>query len=87
MQVLDPKKIPGSADVTLSDGTIVSMRRPKVRDQLCVEHIKNAGEQEVHLIANLTMKTVDDISDLWVDDYLLLQGQLKSFLSPVKKNS
>jgi|GEM_PF-3067897 len=87
MQALDPKKIPGSVEITLEDGSKVWMRRPKVKDQLCVEHIKNDGEQEVHLIANLTMKTVDEVSDLWVDDYLLLQDQLKSFLSRVKKSS
>lgn len=87
MQELDPKKIPGSIEITLEDGTKVSMRRPKVKDQLAVDHIKSSGEQEVHLIANLTMKTLDDISNLWVDDYLLLQDQLKSFLSRAKKSS
>lgn len=87
MQRIDPKDVPGSAKITLGDGSEIWMRRPKVKDQLCVEHIKNAGEQEVHLIANLTMKTIDEVSDLWVDDYLLLQDQLKSFLSRVKKSS
>ena len=87
MQELDPKKIPGSVEITLEDGTKVSMRRPKVKDQLVVDHIKSSGEQEVHLIANLTMKTLDDISSLWVDDYILLQDQLKSFLYRAKKSS
>lgn len=86
MQRLDPKKVPGSVEITLEDGTVVSMRRPKVKDQLAVDHIKSSGEQEVHLIANLTMQTVEQISDLWVDDYLLFQDQLKSFLSRVKAN-
>ncbi len=87
MQTLDPKKIPGSVEVTLEDGTALMMRRPKVRDRVMVAHIENVGEQEVNLIANLTMKTVDDISELWASDYTLLQEQLRSFLSPARKSS
>lgn len=86
MQELDPKKIPGSVEITLDDGTKVSMRRPKVKDSLNVAHIKEVAEQEVTLIANLTMKTKDDIAELFMDDYALLQDQLKSFLSRAKVN-
>ncbi|MBN1839780.1 MAG: phage tail assembly protein [Campylobacterales bacterium] len=86
MQKLDPKKVPGSKDITLEDGTIVSIRRPKVVDQLGVSHINNAGEREVTLIANLTMKTFDEIKELWSSDYALLRDQLESFLSPKKES-
>lgn len=74
-------------EITLSDGNVVKMRRPKVKDTLVVAKINNVGEQEVALIANLTMKTVDDISELYLDDYTLLQDELKRFLSPAKKKS
>lgn len=86
MQVLDPKKIPGSVEITLEDGTKISMRRPKVSDQLTVSHINNVGEREVQMIANLTMKTHDELSNLWASDYILLQDQLRSFLYPVKES-
>lgn len=85
MQKLDPSKIPGSVEVSLSDGIKISIRRPKVKDKLMVSHIKDEGEQEVALIANLTMKTKDDIADIWWDDYLLIQKTIQSFLSPQKK--
>ncbi|WP_060825908.1 phage tail assembly protein [Sulfurospirillum cavolei] len=74
-------------EITLSDGTVVKMRRPKVKDTLAVAKISNVGEQEVALIANLTMQTVEDISELYLDDYALLQNELKRFLSPEKKSS
>ena len=85
MQELDPKKIPGSIEITLEDGTKVSMRRPKVKDSLNVSSIKEVADQEVTLIANLTMKTKDEIGELFMDDYALLQNALKGFLSPAKK--
>lgn len=74
-------------EITLSDGSVVEMRRPKVKDTLAVAKIDNVGEQEVALIANLTMQTVDDVSELYLDDYALLQAELKRFLSPAKKKS
>lgn len=86
MQKLDPSKIPGSVEITLEDDTKVSMRRPKVSDQLAVSHINNVGEREVQMIANLTMKTLDDLSGLWASDYILLQDQLRSFLYPAKES-
>ena len=87
MQVLDPKKIPGSVEITLEGDRRVWMRRPKVQDQLSVSHIENHAENEIALIANLTMLTKDEIVDLWWEDYLLLQEVLKGFLFPKKANS
>ncbi len=85
MQKLDPSKIPGSKEITLSDGTKKWIRRPKVKDRLMVSDIKDEGEQEIALIANLTMQTKDEVAELWWDDYLLFQETLKSFLSPQKE--
>lgn len=73
-------------EIKMSDGSVVKMRRPKVKDTLAVAKISNVGEQEVALIANLTMQTVEDISELYLDDYALLQNELKRFLSPEKKS-
>lgn len=73
-------------EIKLNNGTVVKMRRPKVKDTLAVADISNVGEQEVALIANLTMQTVEDISELYLDDYALLQNELKRFLSPKKKS-
>lgn len=74
-------------EIKMSDGSVVKMRRPKVKDTLAVAKISNVGEQEVALIANLTMQTTDDISELYLDDYAALQNELKRFLSPEKKSS
>ena len=73
-------------EIKMSDGSVVKMRRPKVKDTLAVAKISNVGEQEVALIANLTMQTVEDISELYLYDYALLQNELKRFLSPEKKS-
>ena len=59
----------------------VTVREPKVRDVRAVAHLENEEEKEVHLIANITGLTVDEIDDLGLKDYRQLQKELQDFLS------
>ena len=62
------------------NGKKVAMRTPLVRDLKAVGNIPNAVEQEIILISNLTGLHKDEIEELEIKDYTLLQKELKGFL-------
>ena len=67
-------------EIKLSDGRVVKMRKPKVRDMRAVANIKNEIERELHLVSNLTGLSVEELDDLSLDDYRKLQEVLEDFL-------
>ncbi len=69
------------AKIELSDGRIIEMRRPKVRDMNMIKSIKDDLEREQALICNLTEMTKDELEDLDIYDYTLLQNELVGFTS------
>lgn len=71
---VDPKEI------KLSTGVSIQMREPKVRDMRIAQEAKSEVEQELKLIGNLTAMTMDELDDLSIKDYTVLQTELKSFL-------
>jgi hypothetical protein len=58
-----------------------SMREPKVRDIRMLKNIKDEKEQEIELIANLSGLTKDELDELSLKEYGVLQKRLASFLS------
>lgn len=69
------------AKIVLGNGKTVEMREPKVRDMRIVSTLKDEVEKELKLIGNLTGLTPEEIDELSLKDYGLLQKELKSFLS------
>jgi len=67
-------------EIKLSNGKVIKMRKPKVRDLKAVANIKNEMEQEIQLVSNLTGLTTDEIDDMDFTDYKKFQEQLKNFL-------
>ncbi len=67
-------------EIKLSTGVSVQMREPKVRDMRIAQEAKSDAEQELKLIGNLTAMTMDELDDLSIKDYTVLQTELKSFL-------
>lgn len=67
------------------DGTkvsVLSLRRPKVRDMLSVEKsIDNDAEKEIQLFANLCEISPDNLLELDMADYAKLQKVYQDFLS------
>lgn len=60
----------------------LTMRRPKVRDQIAANHqTKDAAEQEITLFANLCEVTPDTIREMDMKDYRELQRVYSGFLS------
>lgn len=58
----------------------LTMREPKVIDQLTMDEIKGSeAEKEVGLFANLCDVTVDTIKELYLKDYKKLQEALVNF--------
>ena len=68
-------------EIKLSNGQVIKMRKPKVRDMRIVGEIQNEVEKEIKLIGNLTNMTTDELDDMDLDDYKKLQEALASFLS------
>ncbi len=68
-------------EIKLSNGKIVKMRSPKVRDLKMVNHIEDEIEKEENLIANLTGLSVDELDEMDLADYKKLQDALMGFLS------
>lgn len=63
------------------DITEITLRRPKVRDQLAASKAQGEAEQEVNLFANLSDLTPDLIGELDVADYQALQKAYTGFFS------
>ncbi|MGL4225874.1 MAG: phage tail assembly protein [Shewanella sp.] len=66
--------------VKLSSQT-VNMREPKVRDMLAVDEVIGDAKKEIVLISSLTQMTEEELLDLSMKDYALLQKQMQSFLA------
>ncbi len=60
-------------EIKLSDGKIVKMRKPKVKDFRAVANIENETEKEIALFANLTGLSKEEIDELYMSDYTKLQ--------------
>lgn len=58
----------------------VEMRVPLVRDMRALSNITNAEEKEIALVANLTGLTQEELGNLTLRDYGILQKGLQSFL-------
>lgn len=63
------------------NGKEITVREPKVRDIRAVSHHASEEDKEVHLLANLSGMSVDEIDDLTVSDYKKLQKELHDFLA------
>ena len=68
-------------EIKLSDGRVIKMRKPKVRDMRIVSDVDNEVEKEMKLIGNLTNLTFEEIDEMDLDDYKKLQEALMDFLS------
>lgn len=66
-------------EIKLSNQT-VSMREPKVRDMMAVDSIEGEAKKEISLISSLTQLTEDELLDMGMKDYSLIQKQVQSFL-------
>jgi hypothetical protein len=66
--------------IELSTGAVVEMREPKLKDVRLLSNIKDEEEKTINLIANLTMLSEDELNDLSMKDYGLLQKELEGFL-------
>jgi len=60
-------------EITLIDGTVITMREPKIKDKLIAEEEKTRGMQEIVLFANLCEMSKKEIIDLGFKDYKRLQ--------------
>jgi hypothetical protein len=60
-------------EIKLSDGRIVKMRKPKVKDSRAVSDRKDEADKEIALFANLTGLSEEEIGELYLTDYALLQ--------------
>jgi predicted DNA-binding protein (UPF0251 family) len=67
--------------ITLSDGKVVEIREPLVRDIRAVKEFKENEEKEIRLIGNLTNLTIEELDALALKDYGKLQKALQDFLS------
>ncbi len=68
-------------EIKLSNGQVIKMRKPKVRDMRMVADIENEVEKEIKLISNLTNMTFEELDELDLVDYKKLQEALMGFLS------
>lgn len=67
--------------VTLSDGTVVTVRKPKLRDIRAHFNEPNLEERQVQITGTLAQMTIDELDDLDMDDFNLLFEAATSFLS------
>lgn len=67
--------------IALSNGQIVEMREPKVKDMRFVKKETDEFEKEVALLCNLTQMTKEEIDDLSMKDFAKLDEALQGFLS------
>ena len=71
--------------IELSTGKTLDMRRPKVRDMNMIKDIKDDLEREQALIMNLAELSKDELEDMDIYDYTLLQKELVGFTSTKPK--
>jgi len=68
-------------EIKLSNGKVIKMRKPKVRDMRMVANEENEIEKEMKLIGNLTNLTFEELDEMDLTDYQKLQKALMGFLS------
>jgi len=68
-----------TSKVELSNGKIVDIREPKVRDVRAVSFEKNEEERTYLLISNLTGLSNDELNDLSFKDFKILEKKLQGF--------
>ena len=74
-----------SKEIKLAGGKILSMRAPKVRDMMLVKDITNDMDREIAVIGNLTDMTQEELYDLEISDYVVLQKAFAAFQSAGSK--
>ncbi len=67
-------------EIKLTNGEIIKMREPKVKDIRAVKHIKDEEDKEYALISNLTGISEDKINELSFKDFKILDESLQNFL-------
>ncbi len=67
--------------VTLSNGQTVNVREPKVRDMRMIGEVANEADREIKLISSLTQMTEEELDDLSMKDYGLIQKEIQTFLA------
>ena len=65
--------------ITLSDGRRLKIREPRVRDLMAVDDIESEKQQEITMLSSLTQLTEDELLDLRLPDYKLLQEAVQDF--------
>lgn len=81
------KKKLNHKEETLSDGTKVKVRKPKLRDIRAHFDEPNLEERQVLITSSLTQLSEDELDELDYDDFLKLQAAAESFLSPRGKTA
>lgn len=67
-------------EIILSTGKTIKMREPRVLDVKFAGARANKIDEEITLIGNLCGLSPDEVEDLTMKDYGLLQEALKGFL-------
>jgi len=76
-----------SKQVTLSDGRVITIRKPKLRDIRDHYGVENAEERQVLITISLTQMTSEELDELDYVDYLALVDGTNSFLLPAGKTA
>ncbi|ADZ93392.1 MULTISPECIES: phage tail assembly protein [Marinomonas] len=75
------KELLKEKEVALSDGRIVKVRKPKLRDIRIHFSEPNLEERQIAIVGTLAQMTVDELDALDYDDFILLKDTAESFLS------
>jgi len=67
-------------EIKLSNGQVVKMREPKVKDMKLVKDVEDDFEREIKLIVNLTEMTPQEVENLSMKDFNKLDKALQDFL-------
>ena len=67
-------------EIKLSNGQIVKMREPKVKDMKLVKYVEDDFEREIKLIVNLTEMTPEEVENLSMKDFNKFDKALQDFL-------
>ncbi|WOE69081.1 phage tail assembly protein [Hydrogenimonas thermophila] len=67
-------------EIKLSNGQVVKMREPKVKDMKLVKDVEDDFEREIKLIVNLTEMTPEEVENLSMKDFNKLDKALQDFL-------
>ena len=73
-------KVKTTKEVTLSDGSKVTIRQPKLRDVRPFLDEPNVEIRQLKVLAVLTQKTDDELDDMFQADVAKLMKAAESFL-------